>query len=632
MSCASIFEDSAFLTLLVDRLLPRLLRQKQEPSSRVRMWSIGCQAGDEALLLLLSLLHRQQVPASLCPFTVFATDSDARAVLRARRLAASDHLETWPSLAAYRALLREGWDGLSLPDAWRQSLIFAPHDLLTDMPFPRLDLILVHSSLSSFSEAEQVGILGRLAYTLSPGGLLLLLDDRDMVPPDAALYQRELASPVPFYQRTPAPVERTTFGMGRRQGYLSHASLLATQADLEHDDLIEELQAMLEEQEVLTQELEAQAHLSREARMDQLRLAAIVDSSEDAILSKDLDGIVTSWNEGAECLYGYSAPEMVGQSVGRIFPPDHLEELAQIMKQVRQGERIGNYDTTRMRKDGSLVPVSVTISPVKESDGTIVGASAIAHDITPRRELEQQRAAFINLVTHELKNPLTALSGNTQLAQRLLTRLFARPDRLDDEQQHIVEDVLSMLGRSLQQMQVQKRMINDLLDLSHVQQGTLELHQKPCNLLTVMYDTVQNYQAAYPSRLIELILPEQDEVLVYADRDRLEQVLSNYLSNALKFASVEQPIRVGMDLREETVRVWVQDEGPGLSPEQQAHIWERYFQVSKTPVQEGWRVGLGLGLYICRQIMLQQQGKVGVESVPGQGATFWFRLPLYRQG
>lgn len=313
--------------------------------------------------------------------------------------------------------------------------------------------------------------------------------------------------------------------------------------------LIKELQALLEKQEIQGQELDVQVRGNREARLAQLHLAAIVSSSEDAILSKDLDGIVTSWNEGAERLYGYRVQEMVGQSVARIFPPDRQEELTHIMEQIRQGERVGSYETIRARKDGSVVPVSVTISPVKESDGTIIGASDIARDITLRHELEYQRAAFVDLVTHELKNPLTALSGNIQLAQRLLTRLFARQEQLNDEQQHILMDVLTMLGRSQQQMQVQKRLIDDLLDLSHVQQGTLELHLNPCNLLTVVYDTVQNHQAAYSSRLIELTLPAQDEVLVYADRDRLEQVLSNYLSNALKFAPGEHPFVWGCACR-----------------------------------------------------------------------------------
>lgn len=626
---ASPFQQQAVLTLIADRLLPQLLWKKQEQSPKVRIWLIGCQAGDEALLLLLCLLKLQRMPEDLSPFTIFVTDPDAQAVTRARSLADSWHLETWPSLAAYQPLLKDGWEGRSLPQAWRQSLIYATHDLLTDAPFSRLDLIISDLSFASYAETQQAELLNRLAYALHPQRFLLLLGEPGSVIPDAALYQRHEASPVPFYQRTDTPVKYRALGTGTRRGQRFPAAGLDVHPDQERA-LIEELQALLEEQEVRCQELEAQVRINHEARMAQLHLAAIVASSEEAILSKDLDGIVTSWNEGAERLYGYSAQEIVGQSVARIFPSDRQEELTLIMQQIRQGERVGTYETTRLRKDGHEVSVSVTISPVKENDGTIVGASDIAHDITPRRELEQQREAFVHLVTHELKHPLTALSGNLQLAQRWLTRLLARPQQLDNEQQQVLEEVLTMLGRSQQQMRAQKRLIDDLLDLSQVQQGTLELHEEPCNLLLTVYETVLNYQAAYPSRLIELTLPEQEEVLVSADRDRLGQVLSNYLSNALKFAPIERPVRVGIHLQQETVCVWVQDEGPGLDPAQQTHIWERYVQVPETPVQQGWKRGLGLGLYICQQLILRQQGKVGVESTPGQGATFWFSLPISR--
>ncbi len=366
----------------------------------------------------------------------------------------------------------------------------------------------------------------------------------------------------------------------------------------------------------------------KRAEEARLHLAAIVESSDDAILSKNLDGMITSWNNAAERMYGYRAQEMVGQSVTRLFPPGRSDEFTQIMERIRQGERVDHYETTRVRKDGDLLSVSVTISPIKESSGTIIGASSIARDISKRKELEQQREAFVSLVTHELKNPLTALQGNVQVAQRLLTRLLSQAEQLEEEQQRLLEDVLTMLGRSQHPLRVQQRLINDLLDLSHIQQDQVELRLTVCNLVGLVYETVQDQQAAHPSRLITLELPEQDPILVYADRDRITQVLSNYLTNALKFAPATEPVRVGMDLQGATVRVWVQDQGPGLTPEQQAHIWKRFARVSQTPVQSGWRVGLGLGLYISQQLIRRQQGEVGVESIAGQGARFWFRLPL----
>ena len=366
----------------------------------------------------------------------------------------------------------------------------------------------------------------------------------------------------------------------------------------------------------------------RLAEVARLHLSAIVSSSDDAILSKDLDGKITSWNGAAARMYGYSSQEIVGQPVTLLFPPDRSDEFTQIMERIRRGERVDHYETTRVRKDGSLLNVSVTVSPIKESSGTIIGASTIARDISKRKALEQQREAFVSLVTHELKNPLTALQGNIELAQHRLTRLLSQAEQLEEEQQRTLEEVLTMLGRSQHPLRVQQRLINDLLDLSHIQEDRVELRLAVCNLVGLVYETVQDHQAAHPSRLITLDMPEQDTIPVCADRDRLQQVLSNYLTNALKFSPATEPVQVGMALEAEAVRVWVADQGPGLSAEQQAHIWKRFYQAARTPVQSGWKMSLGLGLYICQQLMSRQQGQVGVESTPGEGSRFWFTLPL----
>lgn len=363
-----------------------------------------------------------------------------------------------------------------------------------------------------------------------------------------------------------------------------------------------------------------------------LHMAAIVSSSDDAILSKDLDGTITSWNAAAERMYGYSAQEILGQPITLLFPADRQNEFTEIMERIRRGESVDHYETTRVRKDGSHLNVSVTVSPIKNSSGTIIGASAIARDITDRKELEQQREAFVGLVTHELKAPLAVLQGNVQLAQRRLNRLLSHVEQLTEEQQRWLEDILTMLARTQQPLRVQQRLINDLLDISHIRENKVELHLAVFDLIELVYATVQDHQAVHPDRLITLDLLEQDSIPVYADRDRVQQVLSNYLTNALKFAPVTKPIQVGMTLEAETVRVWVQDQGPGLSQQQQAHIWERYYQSTQTPVQNGWRMGLGLGLYICRELINRQQGEVGVKSIPGQGATFWFTLPVQNGG
>jgi PAS domain S-box-containing protein len=366
----------------------------------------------------------------------------------------------------------------------------------------------------------------------------------------------------------------------------------------------------------------------QEAAQAHFYLASIVSSSEDAILSKDLDGIMTSWNAAAERMFGYSAEEIVGQSVTLIYPPDSQSEFSQIIERIRRAQWVEHYETTRMRKDGGILPVSVTVSPIKNSKGNIIGASDIIRDMTRYKELEQQREAFISLVTHELKTPLTALQGNVQLAQRRLTRLLGQSEQMPLEQHRMLEEVLSMLSRSQQQLRVQKRLIDDLLDISRIQEDKLELHESDFNLVELVYETVQDYQAGHPSRLITLELPEQDPIMVYADRDRIQQVLGNYVTNALKFSQASQPVHIGMTLETESVCVWVRDHGPGLSPEQQQHTWNRFSQAPRTPVQQGWKEGLGLGLYICQQLIRRQHGSVGVHSKPGHGATFWFTLPL----
>lgn len=255
-------------------------------------------------------------------------------------------------------------------------------------------------------------------------------------------------------------------------------------------------------------------------------------------------------------------------------------------------------------------------------------AASLQAEVVERKKLEQQREAFLGLVTHELKNPLTALQGNVQIAQRLLTRLFKHTEHWPPEDQRLLEDVLTMLNRGQQQLRVQNRLINDLLVISHIQQDKVELCLAEVDLFKLVCETVQDYQATQPARLINLHLPEQDFIPVHADRDRLQQVLSNFLNNALKFAPPDEPIEIGLALEATDARVWVEDRGPGLTTEQQEHIWQRFYQASETPLQGDWKGGLGLGLYISHHLILRQQGQIGVESTPGDGATFWFTLPL----
>jgi signal transduction histidine kinase len=195
---------------------------------------------------------------------------------------------------------------------------------------------------------------------------------------------------------------------------------------------------------------------------------------------------------------------------------------------------------------------------------------------------------------------------------------------------------VEQLERTGRQMERMEALVNDLVDVSRIQAGKLELRRSVADLVGVVQEAVREQQQAAPERQLQLQGPlEQERLLVEVDVGRIEQVVTNFLTNALKYSGVERPVVVGLEVQgsgegpgERQVRVWVRDEGPGLPVEEQERIWERFHRVQGVEVQSGTGVGLGLGLYISRMIVEQHHGQVGIESVLGQGATFWFTLPL----
>lgn len=169
---------------------------------------------------------------------------------------------------------------------------------------------------------------------------------------------------------------------------------------------------------------------------------------------------------------------------------------------------------------------------------------------------------------------------------------------------------------------------NDLLDISRITAGTLQLDLEPCDLASLVRETVEDLRVTAPERSLLLERPAQPVVMVQADRARISQVITNFLTNAIRYSPSDQPIHIGITHQENATRVWVRDHGPGLTEEEQTHLWQRFSQIKRVAVQSGSGKGLGLGLYICQTLIAQHHGKVGVESVPGKGSTFWFTLPV----
>lgn len=246
-------------------------------------------------------------------------------------------------------------------------------------------------------------------------------------------------------------------------------------------------------------------------------------------------------------------------------------------------------------------------------------------------EANEAKDLVLGVVSHELKTPLAALKGLLQLLHRRAERVVSVANRQPREVNAFFEVLPDTLARAVHQVDVQTHLINELLDLSRITAGTLNLSLSPCNLVTLVHETIDDLSLLAPDRALLLALPEQSSVDVLVDPERISQVVTNYVTNALRYSPADQPIQIGLTLEEEHVRVWVQDHGPGLSEEAQREVWQRFRQVKGIAVQHGGEKGVGLGLAICQTLIAAHQGTVGVESTPGDGSTFWFTIPLMTQ-
>ncbi|MBO0792277.1 MAG: HAMP domain-containing histidine kinase, partial [Ktedonobacteraceae bacterium] len=250
------------------------------------------------------------------------------------------------------------------------------------------------------------------------------------------------------------------------------------------------------------------------------------------------------------------------------------------------------------------------------------------------RELALQEAnrhydSFLSIASHELRTPLTTVKGNMQLAQRRLETLKRQLEQSPTLIEQL-ERVQKPLEYAVQRANAQERMISELLDASRMQVGRLKIMIHPCNLIEIVQNVVKDVQQTAVDRELLLKLPEEKTIPIMADADRIGQVVHNYLTNALKYSPADRQVEVSVKQEGQLVYVFVKDEGPGLSPEAQTQIWERFYRAPGIEVQYGSDSGLGLGLYLSRTIIELHHGQVGVQSVQGKGSTFWFAIPVTR--
>jgi PAS domain S-box-containing protein len=357
----------------------------------------------------------------------------------------------------------------------------------------------------------------------------------------------------------------------------------------------------------------------RSAEEAQQQMAALVASADDAIISKGLDGIIRSWNRAAERMLGYTAEEMIGQPLIRLLPEDRVEEEALILERISQGLHVTHFETVRRRKDGSLLDVSLTISPIRNRFGAVVGASKVMRDITERRRAEQELRRsnaelalmnreldeFVYTASHDLRAPLTGVAA---VAQWIL-----EDDRSLCPQ---TRDRLALIQGRIERMQ---RLLNDVRDYARASRS-----MEPVGASVSAPALVADIEATLrvpPGFTIRCDLSLQN---VYVTRVPLELVLHNLIGNAIKHHdALGGSVTVSATRRDAWVRFSVVDDGPGIADEYHAVIFEMFRTLQpRDPVE-----GSGMGLALVRKIVGKMGGSCGIEPARGRGAHFWFDWP-----
>ena len=348
-------------------------------------------------------------------------------------------------------------------------------------------------------------------------------------------------------------------------------------------------------------------------------LSAIVAASDDAIVSTTLDGIILSWNEGAQRLFGYSTAEAIGRSIDLIVPTELRDEERQILLRIRQGDRVEHFETIRVAKDGRRLNISLTMSPIRDESGRIIGASKVARDITERklvdaalRDADRRKDEFLATLAHELRNPLAPIRHSLEILLR------------SEGDPRLFRHATDILGRQLTHM---IRLVDDLLDISRITRDKLQLQKTRVELASIVGDAVEANRllAERDEQTIDVSLPQQP---IYLDADpvRLTQVFSNLLNNACQYTEPGGRIWLSAERKDAEVVVIVRDSGIGMAADQLDGIFEMFSQVEEGP--ERPRRGLGIGLTLVRRLVRMHNGTVTARSEGrGLGSEFEVRLP-----
>ncbi|MBO0782602.1 MAG: PAS domain S-box protein, partial [Ktedonobacteraceae bacterium] len=344
-------------------------------------------------------------------------------------------------------------------------------------------------------------------------------------------------------------------------------------------------QADRQAQHALQTAHERSQELVNELERKQAFLDAIMEQAPSAlVIAEAPSGKILRYNQAAG---KFLDQELLESQHYRHYPPRWHEdgtlfrrEEYPLVRALVKGEVVIREPMCCRFPDGRIRHVEVSAAPVYDEAGRMLAAVATFIDVSERFELERKKDAFLCVAGHELRTPLTSIKGSLQLMQRCLQRLLTEQPEDDTKTKRMVEQLARWNERALRQADVESRLVNDLLDATRLHSGELRSRLRPCNLVQVVRREVEDLQAAARARVIELGLPETEEIPVLADEVRIGQVIANFVTNALKYSPAYEPVQVGLARAGKQVRVWVRDYGRGLSPETQRTIWDRFRPVT----------------------------------------------------